>query len=86
MMPSHYRTSLGVRLSVLFSPGRLVLCVASFVWFAVATALYAGHGDLVDWLGPLSVVPLLTFTAFTVATDMRYRREGLPTPPTDRDS
>lgn len=74
-MPSAYRTSLRVRLSILLSPIRLVLGLASFAWFIVATALYLSRGDIVDWLGPLSVIPLLAFTAWTVATDMRYRRE-----------
>ena len=75
LVPSTYRTSLSVRLSILFSPVRLVLGLASFACFVVATALCLGRGDLVDWLGPLSVIPLLAFSAWTVASDMRHRRD-----------
>lgn len=75
MTSRSYRASLRTRLSTLFSPIRLTLGLASIAWFVVTTALYLGRGNLVDWLGPLSVIPLLTFKAWTVATDMRYRRE-----------
>lgn len=87
-MPPTYRTSLRVRLSLLFAPTRLLLCGASFAWFAGVSALYMGRGQGADVWGPLSVIPLLTFTAWTVATDMRYRREEAEQPPTaagDRD-
>lgn len=82
MMPSTYRTSLRLRLSILFSPVRLILCVASFAWFVVVSALYMGRGQGAEWWRPLSVIPLLTFTAWTVATDMRHRREEAEQPPT----
>ncbi|MCM3613899.1 hypothetical protein M3672_05545 [Microbacterium enclense] len=74
-MHSTYRTSLRVRLSLLFAPVRLVLCVASFAWFVVLSVLYLSRGQGSDLLGPLSVIPFLTFVARTVATDMRHRRE-----------
>lgn len=75
MTSRSYRASLRTRLSVLCSPIRLTLGLASIAWFVVVTALYLGRGNLADVLGPLSVIPLLAFTAWTVATDMRYRRE-----------
>lgn len=75
MTPPTYRTSLTIRLSTLFSPMRLVLGTASFAWFIVLSVLYLSRGQSADVWGPLSVIPLLTFTAWTVATDMRYRRE-----------
>ncbi len=75
MTPPTYRASLRIRLSILFSPMRLVLCLASFAWFIVLSVLYLSRGQGSDLLGPLSVIPFLTFVAWTVATDMRYRRE-----------
>ncbi|KSU54731.1 hypothetical protein [Microbacterium enclense] len=75
MTPPTYRASLRIRLSILFSPMRLVLCLASFAWFIVLSTLYLSHGQGADVWGPLSVIPLLAFAAWTVATDMRYRRD-----------
>ena len=75
MTPPTYRTSLRIRLSTLFSPMRLVLSIASFAWFIVLSVLYLSRGQGSDVWGPLSVIPLLAFVAWTVATDMRYRRE-----------
>ena len=75
MTPPTYRTSLRIRLSTLFSPMRLVLGIASFAWFIVLSVLYLSRGQGSDVWGPLSVIPFLTFVAWTVGTVIPHRRD-----------
>lgn len=69
-----YSQSLRRRFRVLFSPLRLTLFIAAIV-FAIALSIpFLSNGGSPEWLGALSVLPLLAFAGWTVATDYTLRK------------
>lgn len=69
-----YSNSLRRRLRALFSPVRLALFTAAVVFAVALNVVFIGNGGSPEWVGALSVVPLLAFAGWTVATDYRLRR------------
>lgn len=63
------------RFRVLFSPLRLSLFIAAIVFAAALYIAYISNGASPEWVGALSVVPLLAFAGWTVATDYTHRQE-----------
>lgn len=69
-----YTKSFRRRLRVLFSPVRLILFIASIIFNIALNAVYISKGGSPEWVGALSVVPLLAFAGWTVGTDYTIRR------------
>ena len=70
----NYSKSLRRRMRVLFSPLRSTLLVAAVVFAVVLNIMLVRNGGQPEWVGPLSVVPLLAFAGWTLATDYSQRR------------
>lgn len=62
------------RFRVLFSPLRLSLFIAAIVFAVALNVAYVSNGASPEWVGALSVVPLLAFAGWTVATDYTLRK------------
>lgn len=74
MSTNRYAESLKKRVSVLFSPLRLVLWAGSAAWAIALNIVYiAGEGEP-SWAGPASVVPLFAMLIWLFVTDSRHRR------------
>lgn len=73
LMP--YSKSLRQRLRVLFSPLRLTLFIAAIVFAVALNVVFISNGGSPEWLGAVSVVPLLAFAGWTVATDYSLRQQ-----------
>lgn len=69
-----YSKSFQRRLRVLFSPVRLSVLVAAIAFCVVLNVVYIGNGGSLEWMGLLSVIPLLAFTGWTLTTDYSHRR------------
>lgn len=63
------------RFRVLFSPLRLSLFIAAIIFAVALNIVYISNGASPEWVGALSVVPLLAFAGWTVATDYTHRQE-----------
>lgn len=59
---------------VLFSPLRSTLLVVAVVFAVVLNVMFIRNGGQPEWIGALSVVPLLAFAGWTLATDYSQRR------------
>lgn len=70
-----YSKSLRQRLRVLFSPLRLTLFIAAIVFAVALNVVFISNGGSPEWLGAVSVVPLLAFAGWTVATDYSLRKQ-----------
>jgi hypothetical protein len=69
--PRSYSRSIRHRLSIiLLSPVRSLLLAAA----VALNGVFISNGGSPEWAGALSVVPLLAFTGWTIATDYSYRR------------
>lgn len=62
------------RFRVLFSPFRLLLFSAAIIFAIALNVVYISNGGSPEWVGALSVVPLLAFAGWTVATDYSSRQ------------
>lgn len=62
------------RFRVLFSTLRLVLFGAAIIFAIALNIVFISNGGSPEWVGALSVVPLLAFAGWTVATDYTLRR------------
>lgn len=69
-----YSQSLQQRFRVLFSPRRLTLFIAAIIFEIALNIVFISNGRSPEWVGALSVVPLLTFAGWTVATDYTLRK------------
>ncbi len=67
-----YERSLKKRLAVLFSPLRLALFIFSGAWCLALNLVNPDEASA--WRGPVSVIPIIAFTVWTVMTDVRQRR------------
>lgn len=74
MTEDSYKNSFRKRLRTLFSPLRLVLFIAAIIIAVVGNMFYIGNGGTPEWLGLGSVLPLLAFLFWELATDMKMRR------------
>lgn len=74
MIDSSYKNSFRKRLRVLFSPLRLMVFIVAIILAAVGNVFYISSGGTPEWLGLGSVVPLLAFLFWELATDMKMRR------------
>ncbi len=77
MMDESYRRSFRKRLSILFSPLRLVLFVAAIIFGIVINVVYLRNGAEPEWLGAISILPVSAFLAWSLATDYRHRRREI---------
>ena len=62
------------RFRVLFSSLRLTLFIAAIIFSIALNIVYISNGGSPEWVGALSVVPLLAFAGWTVATDYTLRK------------
>ena len=62
------------RFRVLFSRLRLILFGAAVVFMIALNVVYISNGASPEWVGALSVVPLLIFLGWELATDYTHRR------------
>ncbi|WP_435748724.1 hypothetical protein [Microbacterium sp. PMB16] len=69
-----YSKSMRRRFRVLFSPLRLVLFGAAILFSIALNIVYISNGGSPEWVGALSVVPLLAFVGWLLATDYTLRR------------
>lgn len=69
-----YTDSVRRRMRVLFSPVRVVFLVAAVVFAVALNIVFISNGGYPEWVGPLSVAPLLVFLGWTLATDYSHRR------------
>ena len=69
-----YSTSMRRRLRVLFSPARLALLIAAVIFAIVLNIMFISNGGSPELMGAVSVVPLLAFAGWTMATDYRHRK------------
>ncbi len=67
---------------VLFSPLRLSLFIAAIIFAIALNIVYISNGASPEWVGALSVAPLLAFAGWTVATDYTHRQEEKNRSPT----
>lgn len=63
------------RFRVLFSPLRLSLFGVAIIFAIALNILFISNGGTPEWVGALSVVPLLAFAGWTVATDYALRKK-----------
>ena len=70
-----YSKSLRQRVRVLFSPFRLTLFIAAIIFAVALNVVFIGNGGSPEWLGAVSIVPLLAFAGWTVATDYSLRQQ-----------
>ncbi len=69
-----YSKSFRRRLRVLFSPIRLALFIAAVIFALAMNIVFISNGGAPEWVGALSVVPLLGFAGWTLGTDYSLRR------------
>lgn len=73
--PMPYSQSPRRRFRVLFSPLRLTLFITAIVFAIALNIVFITNGGSPEWVGALSVVPLLAFAGWTVATDYTLRKD-----------
>lgn len=72
--PRSYSRSIRRRLSILLSPVRSFILGAAVAFAIALNGVFISNGGSPEWIGALSVVPLLAFTGWTIATDYSYRQ------------
>ncbi|GEC74524.1 hypothetical protein GCM10010213_09050 [Microbacterium maritypicum] len=74
MIEESYKNSFRKRLRILFSPLRLALFLTAIIIAIIGNAIYISNGGSPEWLGLGSIIPLLAFLFWELATDIRMRR------------
>ena len=59
---------------MLFSPLRLILFSVAIIFAIAMNIVFIKNGGSPEWMGAVSVVPLLAFAGWTIATDYTRRR------------